>query len=110
MTLGEKITQLRVEHNESLQELADSIGITKAHLWEMEKNRSKNPSLSILQKLANHFKISIDSLVGNENASSIQAYGREFENLSPKSLEVLKKMAKFLKESETERTEETKKE
>ena len=89
MTLGEKITQLRIEHNESLQELADSIGITKAHLWEMEKNRSKNPSLSILQKLANHFKISIDSLVGNENAPSIQAYGREFENLSQKNLEGL---------------------
>ena len=42
MTLGEKIKELRIAHNESLQQLADEIGISKAHLWELERNNSQN--------------------------------------------------------------------
>jgi len=63
MTLGEKIKELRIAHNESLQQLADEIGISKAHLWELERNNSQNPSLDTLKNIAQHFKVSIDSLV-----------------------------------------------
>ena len=50
MTLGEKIKELRIAHNESLQQLAEAIGISKAHLWELERNNSQNPSLETLKK------------------------------------------------------------
>jgi len=92
MTLGEKIKELRIAHNESLQQLAEAIGISKAHLWELERNNSQNPSLETLKNLAQHFKVSIDSLVDN-NAPSIHAFGREFENLTEESLEILKTLA-----------------
>ena len=55
MTLGEKIKELRIAHNESLQQLADEIGISKAHLWELERNNSQNPSLETLKNIAQHF-------------------------------------------------------
>ncbi len=99
MTLGEKIKELRISKNESLQELADAIGISKAHLWELERNNSQNPSLETLMSLAQHFKVSIDSLVDN-NAPSIHAYGREFENLSDESLEILKTLAAKLEQKQ----------
>lgn len=99
MTLGEKIKELRIKHRESLQELAESIGISKAHLWELERNNSQNPSLETLKNLAQHFKVSIDSLVDNE-APSIHAYGREFENLTDESLDILKTLASKLEKKQ----------
>lgn len=99
MTLGKKIKELRIAHNESLQQLAEAIGISKAHLWELERNNSQNPSLETLKNLAQHFKVSIDSLVDN-NAPSIHAFGREFENLTDESLEILKTLAAKLEKKQ----------
>lgn len=96
MSLGENIKKLRISHNESLQQLADTIGISKAHLWELERNDSCNPSLETLKNIANHFNVSIDSLVDNQ-APSIHAYGREFDNLDEDTLAILKSLAAQLK-------------
>lgn len=66
MSLATKIKKLRLSKNESLQDLASAIGISKTHLWELEQNRSKNPSINLIEKLADHYKITIASLLGEE--------------------------------------------
>jgi len=38
MTLGARIAQLRRNKGESLQKVADAVGVSKAHIWELEKN------------------------------------------------------------------------
>lgn len=70
MSLATRLNQLRLRKSQSLQEVADAIGVSKTHIWEMEKGRSENPSLEMLTKLANHFGVTIRSLVGEDPESS----------------------------------------
>ena len=49
-----------------MQEVADGVGVSKTHIWELEKGRSQNPSVELLAKLADHFKVTITSLVGED--------------------------------------------
>ncbi|MEA3043146.1 MAG: hypothetical protein QOH47_984 [Sphingomonadales bacterium] len=63
MAIGDRLKELRVQTGQSLQQVADAIGASKAHIWELESNRSRNPSLDLLQKLAGHFKTSVTYLI-----------------------------------------------
>ena len=69
MSLGARIRDLRIRKGQSLQEVAGAVGVSKTHIWEMEKGRSKNPSVDLLAKLADHFKVTITSLVGEDPES-----------------------------------------
>lgn len=64
MSLGATLKNLRLRKGESLQQLADAVGASKAHVWELETGKSKNPSLDLLSKLAEHFEISLSLLIG----------------------------------------------
>ena len=66
MVFGARIAELRRVRNESLQQVADKVGVTKTHIWELERGRTKNPSLSVIQGLADHFGVSIASLVDED--------------------------------------------
>lgn len=73
MTFAEKLKQLRSKTGESLQDVADAISVSKAHIWELETGRSQNPSLEILQKIAAHFKVTIAFLADDEGLQSARA-------------------------------------
>ena len=66
MGFGAHIAELRRERKESLQQVADKVGVTKTHIWELERGRTKNPSLTVIQGLADHFGVSIASLVDED--------------------------------------------
>ena len=66
MTLAVRLNELRVRKGKSLQEVADALGVSKTHVWELEKGRADNPSLELLTKMADYFKVSIRYLVGEE--------------------------------------------
>jgi transcriptional regulator with XRE-family HTH domain len=59
----DKLRGLRSRDGLSLQQVADAVKVSKAHVWELETGRSRNPSLEILQRLAEHFRVSIAYLV-----------------------------------------------
>lgn len=61
--LGERLKELRLARRESLIQVADAIGASKAHIWDLERNRSKNPSLDLLRKLSAHFDTTITYLI-----------------------------------------------
>lgn len=63
MAIGDRLKELRVKKGQSLQQVADAIGASKAHIWELESNRSQNPSLDLLRKLAGHFSTSVAYLI-----------------------------------------------
>jgi transcriptional regulator with XRE-family HTH domain len=63
MAVGDRIKEMRMRRGESLQQVADAISASKAHIWELESNRSKNPSLDLLQKLAGHFRTTVAYLI-----------------------------------------------
>lgn len=64
MSLAMRLQNLRTAKQQSLQEVADAIGASKAHIWELEKGTAKNPSIELVRKLADYFEVSISRLVG----------------------------------------------
>lgn len=73
MAIGDRLKLLRVKKGQSLQQVADAIGASKAHIWELESNRSKNPSLELLQKLAGHFGTTVAYLISEEEGELSKA-------------------------------------
>jgi transcriptional regulator with XRE-family HTH domain len=64
--LGSRISELRLKNGQSLQEVAEAVGVSKAHIWELEKGRTDNPSMALVTRLADHFGVSIRYLVGED--------------------------------------------
>ena len=50
MSIGARIKELRIRKRESLQQLADTVGASKPHIWELEVEKSTNPSVDLLKK------------------------------------------------------------
>jgi len=70
MSLATRIAELRRQKNESFQDVATAVGVTKTHIWELERGRAKNPSLHVIEGLANHFGVSIAYLVDEDIEAS----------------------------------------
>ncbi len=64
--LGERIHRLRLKADQSLQDVAAATVTTKAHIWQIEKGRAKNPSMALVRRLADHFKVSLSYLVDED--------------------------------------------
>jgi len=100
--IGLKLKQLRIAKNKSLQDVADAVDASKAHIWDLEKGNSNNPSLDLLTKIASYFKVSVAELVGedpnalNEEPELVALY-RDLKSLGPKDLETIELLVKQFK-------------
>jgi len=72
MDLGDRLNSLRRKSGQSLQSVADAIGVSKAHIWELEKGRSSNPSFDLMQKLAAHFGVEVGVLTGKVEEPAVE--------------------------------------
>lgn len=107
MLMGERLFSLRQTTGESLQQVADAAGVSKAHVWELEKGRSANPSFDLVRKLARHFGVSVDVLAGDQpepdpKEQEIQRIHRDLEDLSERDRRVIAEMAAALKRNRAE--------
>ena len=57
MVLAKKVKALRKDRGYTMQQVADGIGYTKTHVWELEKGRVTNPTLNVLQRLGLFFGV-----------------------------------------------------
>lgn len=101
MGLGRRITELRVKKKESLQDVATAVEVSKAHIWELEKGRTDNPSLALVTRLADHFGVSVAMLVGEDAKAKdadpqLQRMFRQAQNLKPNERQMLDDMMKTL--------------
>ena len=56
MSLATKLKELRVRQKQSLQDVADAVGASKTHIWDLETGRSSNPSVDLLTStISYHF-------------------------------------------------------
>jgi len=100
MSLGARLTSLRLKKGETLQQVADAVGVSKAHIWELEKGRTDNPS-ALVTRLADHFGLSLATLVG-EDPAAVEAVGqigrmfRQAGKLAPDDLALLDEMMQTL--------------
>jgi len=104
--LAVKLKQLRLRSGKSLQEVADAVGASKAHIWDLERGASKNPSLVLLKSLADYYKVGVADLVGEnpasgEEAPDLVALYRNLSELSPADRETIAMLAERLKASRT---------
>ncbi len=102
MQIGERLHSLRQKSGQSLQAVADAVGISKAHIWEMEKGHSKNPSFDLVRKLAKHFGVSIDALVGEDDEPDadtlqVERIHRGLEDLSPRDRAIVEDTIRAMK-------------
>lgn len=101
MSLGRRITELRMKSGESLQQVADAVGVSKAHIWELEKGRADNPSMNLVTRLADHFGVKVAYLVGEdpdaEDADAeLATMFRQAHSLTATDRDILKDMMESL--------------
>lgn len=65
--IGKKLVQFRKNKGLSQEELAEDVGVTRQTISNWELNETA-PDLKQAQKLGEIFNISLDELVGNEDA------------------------------------------
>ena len=97
MALGEKIKIFRTKMNLSLQDVADRVGASKAHIWELETGRARNPTMDLVTKLAECFGVGVADLVGeNPNAEGekpeLVAMFRSLKGLEDEELRMMQTM------------------
>jgi len=101
MSLGMRVATLRRKKIQSLQEVADAVGASKAHIWELEKGCTDNPSMGLVTRLADHFGVSVTYLVDEDIDSpdadtELQRMFRQAKGLEPRELAILDDMMKSL--------------
>ncbi len=102
MQIGERLFDLRQKSGQSLQQVADAVGASKAHVWELEKGHSQNPSFDLVRRLAAHFGVSIDVLAGEDDvpgsdALQIARINRGLAELSERDRRAVEQMVENLK-------------
>lgn len=102
MSLASKIKELRVKKTKSLQDVADDVGASKNHIWDLETGKSKNPSIELLTKLAKCFRVSVAELIGENPAAKdvdpqVVAMYRELKELSSSDRQAIQTLMDHLR-------------
>jgi transcriptional regulator with XRE-family HTH domain len=105
MSLATRLKELRVKKNLSLQEVADAVGASKAHIWDLETGRAKNPSIELLTKLAKCFGVSVADIIGEnphgaDEQPELVAMYSQLKDLSPGDREAIQSMMDHFKKRE----------
>ena len=90
MSLGVKIKELRLKEKKSLQTVADAVGVSKPHIWELERGTSKNPSQNLVKKLADYFGQSVDYLITDdaEKSEGKHSFARKIDGMDLSSTDM----------------------
>jgi transcriptional regulator with XRE-family HTH domain len=102
MSLNERLFELRQGSKASLQTVAAAVGVSKAHIWELEKGRTANPSFELVQKLAKFFGVSPDALIGTAEVphpkeQQIDRIHRELSALTDRDRDLIENMVKSMR-------------
>jgi len=105
MAVALRLKELRVRKNLSLQEVADAVGASKAHIWDLETGRAKNPSIELLTKLAKCFGVSVADIIGEnphgpDEEPKLVAMYRQLKQLKPSDRDAIESMMDHFKKRE----------
>jgi transcriptional regulator with XRE-family HTH domain len=105
MSLGARLKELRIKNNRSLQEVAEAVRASKAHIWEIERGNSKNPTMELLDKLADYFNVTVAYLIGedpDEGKAGLVALYRDLTKLDEHDRETIRDIMRSLKKRKLE--------
>lgn len=102
MSFAKRLHELRIANRLSLQDVADRVGISKAHVWNLEKGLSENPSMELVVKLAEVFRVRVADLVGenpdapNEDPAMVAMF-RDLKKLDDRDRETIAALMEQMK-------------
>lgn len=102
VSFARRLHELRVANRLSLQDVADQVGMSKAHVWNLEKGLSDNPSIEMVRKLADLFKVGVADLVGENPAAKNEApemvaMFRDLKDLDPRDRDLIRNLMEQMK-------------
>ena len=101
MSMGVKLKQRRMKKGWSLQQVADEIDVSKAHIYELELNKVKNPSVETVKKLAKLFDMPLSYFLDDDENIEFQVMFRDLQkdwaDLDETDRETVELMVKALK-------------
>jgi transcriptional regulator with XRE-family HTH domain len=108
MSLQARLFDLRQGARRSLQQVADAVGVSKAHIWELEKGRTANPSFDLVQKLATYYGVTPEALIGVAEAPApedqqIQRIHRDLKDLTARDRGIIEEMVRSMRATPVER-------
>lgn len=100
---GSLVKLLRMRKRQSLQQVADAVGVSKAHVWELETGKSGNPSADLLVRFARHFNTSVAHLIGEDpdapgEDDQLVAMFRELKGLDPEDRSLVETIMREMRE------------
>lgn len=102
MSFASKLHDLRIAQRLSLQNVADAVGISKAHVFNLEKGITANPSMDLVVKLAELFRVRVADLVGEnpdaqDQPQEIVAMFRDLKSLTENDRETIRMLMETMK-------------
>ena len=102
MSFARKLHDLRIRHKLSLQEVADKVGISKAHVFNLEKGITANPSMDLVVKLAELYRVRVADLVGEnpdaeDEPAEMVAMFRDLKDLEEPDRETIRMLMETMK-------------
>jgi len=102
MSFASKLHDLRIAQRLSLQKVADKIGISKAHVFNLEKGITANPSMELVVKFAELFRVRVADLVGEDPEAEDQpaemvAMFRDLKSLDPGDRDTIRMLMETMK-------------
>lgn len=102
MSFAGKLHDLRIARRLSLQNVADKIGISKAHVFNLEKGITANPSMELVVKFAELFRVRVADLVGEDPEAEDQpaemvAMFRDLKSLGESDRETIRMLMETMK-------------
>lgn len=102
MSFASKLHDLRIARRLSLQNVADKIGISKAHVFNLEKGITANPSMELVVKFAELFRVRVADLVGEDPEAEDQpaemvAMFRDLKSLGESDRETIRMLMETMK-------------
>ncbi|ENH96429.1 transcriptional regulator SinR [Gracilibacillus halophilus YIM-C55.5] len=71
MMIGENISRIRKQKHFTLSELAERANISKSYLSNIERDLNKNPSIHVIEKLAQVLQVDVMTILGNNREESV---------------------------------------
>lgn len=80
---GKNIKQIRESNNIGVNELSRLSGVNASYISALERDEKKNPSVTILEKLANALNVNVDELMktNNVNHSDIEEFDEKYSGI-----------------------------
>ena len=93
--IGERLAEIRKDHGDTQQDLADKLNVSKFTIsnWEQEKSE---PYHSLLVKICQIYDVSSDYLLGISNIAPAYAQRQRLTQFTPEELAELKRGERYL--------------